>query len=66
MKPLIILDLHVRRDSVKEDNAICADCGHENPVWISSQFGVMVCADCAAAHKEVLSAEKMDPSTVKE
>ncbi|KAM3129515.1 hypothetical protein pb186bvf_018419 [Paramecium bursaria] len=35
----------------RPDNQICADCSCKGPRWVSLDFGVFICMDCAGAHR---------------
>ena len=35
------------------DNQCCADCGQENPAWVSVNLLVTVCEDCALIHQQL-------------
>ncbi|XP_045447609.1 arfGAP with SH3 domain, ANK repeat and PH domain-containing protein [Melitaea cinxia] len=35
-------------------NQVCADCGSTNdPTWLSTNFGVIVCIECSGSHREL-------------
>ncbi|XP_028179585.1 arfGAP with SH3 domain, ANK repeat and PH domain-containing protein isoform X4 [Ostrinia furnacalis] len=35
-------------------NQVCADCGSSNdPTWLSTNFGVIVCIECSGSHREL-------------
>ncbi|CAH2050155.1 unnamed protein product, partial [Iphiclides podalirius] len=35
-------------------NHVCADCGSSNdPTWLSTNFGIIVCIECSGSHREL-------------
>lgn len=36
-----------------EINEFCADCGAENPDWVSLNLGVLVCIECSGIHRSL-------------
>ena len=36
-----------------EINKFCADCGAENPDWVSLNIGVLVCIECSGIHRSL-------------
>ena len=37
----------------RPDNKRCFDCNKPNPKWCSWRFGVLICMDCAALHRQM-------------
>lgn len=38
---------------MQSNNKRCADCSSPSPIWASVTFGVFVCTECAAKHREL-------------
>ena len=34
-------------------NTQCADCGRDNPDWLSMNFGVLICLECSGIHRSM-------------
>jgi stromal membrane-associated protein len=37
----------------KEENRTCADCNNKGPRWVSLDFGVFICMNCAGHHRNL-------------
>ncbi|XP_022834533.1 arfGAP with SH3 domain, ANK repeat and PH domain-containing protein isoform X2 [Spodoptera litura] len=52
-----LLDLQrsiIRAVRAMPGNQVCADCGSTNdPTWLSTNFGVIVCIECSGSHREL-------------
>lgn len=48
-----------------EDNSHCADCGQDNPLWVSMATNALLCRECAEAHKLVFQSRFPEGQAVK-
>mmetsp|Transcript_20065 Transcript_20065/g.29016 ORF Transcript_20065/g.29016 Transcript_20065/m.29016 type:complete len:525 (-) Transcript_20065:94-1668(-) len=39
--------------TILQDNPVCADCGAEDPDWVSLNLGVLVCIECSGVHRSL-------------
>eukprot|EP01104_Vermistella_antarctica_P017040 TRINITY_DN595_c0_g4_i1.p1 TRINITY_DN595_c0_g4~~TRINITY_DN595_c0_g4_i1.p1 ORF type:complete len:1318 (+),score=282.36 TRINITY_DN595_c0_g4_i1:226-4179(+) len=39
--------------AISKENGFCADCNAKGPRWTSVTFGVVICKDCATAHRSI-------------
>jgi hypothetical protein len=36
-----------------EGNAVCADCSHPGPDWVSINLGILICLECSGVHRAI-------------
>ena len=49
-----------------EENEKCADCGQDNPIWVSTSTCAFVCRECAEAHRLTFQSRVTDGPPVKQ
>lgn len=54
------MTLQVQNLLHKPGNDKCADCEHSDPRWVSCQFGVFLCKDCADIHSRLIETDELE------